>query len=444
MKEFLKIVFGLAFPIALQNLINTAVTTADVVMLGKVGETALSSGSLAGQIQFVMSLMIFGMTSGASVLTAQYWGKKEIGTIEKVFSMTLCFAVTAGVLFFAASELFPEQIMHIFSSEQEVIEGGAAYLRIVAFSYPLSAFCMGYLYLMRSVERAKIGTAVFACSLVANVVMNMIFIFGLLGAPAMGVRGAALATLLSRCLEFVLVVGYMWKVNRQVCIRWTYFFRWDRLLLRDFLILSIPVVLNESLWGAGMSANAAILGQLGSPAAAANSVVRVIRELVMVMSIGLSAATSVLVGKAIGERRFDVAETYARRMVFLSIGVTFCASAAMLSLRHTVAGALTLGAEAKNYLLFMLVVLSVYSLCQSVTCPVIVGVLRAGGDTRFGLILEGSALWVGSILMGWIGAFVLHLPVKAVFVLLMLDEFIKLPFAAWRYRSKVWLRDVTR
>lgn len=444
MKDFFKIVFGLAFPIALQNLINTAVTTADVVMLGKVGETALSSGSLAGQVQFVMSLMIFGMTSGASVLTAQYWGKKEIQTIEKVFSMTLCLALSAGVLFFIASEFFPEQIMHIFSSETDVIEGGASYLRIVAFSYPMSAFCTGYLYLMRSIERAKIGTAVFACSLAANVLMNAVFIFGLLGMPALGVRGAALATLLSRCLEFALVVYYMWKVNRQVRIRRTYFFRWDGLLLRDFLVLSIPVVLNETLWGAGMSANAAILGQLGSPAAAANSVVRVIRELVMVMSVGLSAATSVLVGKAIGEKRLTMAETYARRMVILSIGVTCCASLAMFSLRHVIAGALTLGPEAKDYLLFMLVVLAVYSLCQSVSCPVIVGVLRAGGDTRFGLILEGCALWVGSILMGWIGAFVLHLPVKGVFVLLMLDEFIKLPFAAWRYRSKVWLRDVTR
>ena len=444
MKDFFKIVFGLAFPIALQNLINTAVTTADVVMLGKVGETALSSGSLAGQVQFVMSLMIFGMTSGASVLTAQYWGKKEIQTIEKVFSMTLCLALSAGVLFFIASEFFPEQIMHIFSSETDVIEGGASYLRIVAFSYPMSAFCTGYLYLMRSIERAKIGTAVFACSLAANVLMNAVFIFGLLGMPALGVRGAALATLLSRCLEFALVVFYMWKINRQVRIRRTYFFRWDGLLLGDFLVLSIPVVLNETLWGAGMSANAAILGQLGSPAAAANSVVRVIRELVMVMSVGLSAATSVLVGKAIGEKRLTMAETYARRMVILSIGVTCCASLAMFSLRHVIAGALTLGPEAKDYLLFMLVVLAVYSLCQSVSCPVIVGVLRAGGDTRFGLILEGCALWVGSILMGWIGAFVLHLPVKGVFVLLMLDEFIKLPFAAWRYRSKVWLRDVTR
>lgn len=444
MKEFLKIVFGLAFPIALQNLINTAVTTADVVMLGKVGETALSSGSLAGQVQFVMSLMIFGMTSGASVLTAQYWGKKDLKTIEKVFSMTLCFALTAGTVFFLAAEFFPGALMHVFSSEQEVIEGGASYLRIVAFSYPLSAFCTGYLYLMRSIERAKIGTAVFACSLVANVTMNAVFIFGLLGLPAMGVRGAALATLLSRCLEFVLVVFYMQRINRQVQIRREYFFRWDGLLLKDFLILSIPVVLNETLWGAGMSANAAILGQMGSPAAAANSVVRVIRELVMVMSIGLSAATSVLVGKAIGEKKLDEAELCARRMVLLSIFVTSCASAVMFSLRHAITDALTLGAEARGYLLFMLTVLAVYNLCQSVTCPVIVGVLRAGGDTRFGLILEGCALWVGSIFMGWIGAFVLCLPVKAVFALLMLDEFIKLPFAAWRYRSKVWLRDVTR
>ena len=444
MKEFLKIVFGLAFPIALQNLINTGETTADVVMLGRVGETALSSGSLAGQVQFVMSLMIFGLTSGASVLTAQYWGKKDVQTIEKVFGMTLCFVSCAGIVFFTAAELFPEQIMHVFSSEPEVIEGGVSYLRIVAFSYPLSAFCTGYLYLMRSIERAKIGTVVFACSLVVNVVMNAILIFGLLGAPAMGVRGAALATLLSRCLEFVLVVYYMLKVNRQVRVRTGYFFHWDRLLLKDFLVMSIPVVLNETLWGAGMSANAAILGQLGSSAAAANSVVRLIRELVMVMCIGLSAAAGVLVGKAIGEKKLDMAETYARRMVGLSIVVTICASVTVFSLRHVIINALTLGPEAKEYLVFMLTVLSLYSLCQSVSCPIVVGILRAGGDTRYGMLLDAGSLWVGSVLPGWLGAFVFHLPVKGVFILLMLDEFLKFPFSVWRYRTKVWLKDVTR
>jgi len=444
MREFLKIVFGLAFPIALQNLINTGVTTADVVMLGMVGENALSSGSLAGQVQFVMNLMIFGMSSGASVLASQYWGKKEIGTIEKIFSMTCCFSLAAGLFFFAAAELFPEQLMHIFSSEPEVIAGGVSYLRIVALGYPLSAFTTGYLYLMRSIEKVKIGTAVFGCSLVLNVILNRIFIFGLGSVPAMGVRGAALATLLSRCFEFAAVLFYIWKVNRQVRIRSRYFVRLDPVLLKDFLVLSIPVVLNETLWGAGMSANAAILGQLGSAAAAANSVVRVIRELIMVMSIGLSAAAGVLVGKALGEKRFDMAEVYAKRMVALSFCVTLTASAVMFFLRRNIAGLLVLSDQARDYLIFMLAVLSLYSLCQSLTCPIIVGVLRGGGDTRFGLILEGSALWVGSILLGFIGAFVLHLPVKGVFVLLMLDEFIKVPFAVWRYRTKVWLKDLTR
>lgn len=445
MKEFLKIVFGLAFPLALQNLINTGVTTADVVMLGMVGEKALSSGSLAGQVQFVMNLMIFGMSSGASVLASQYWGKKEITTIEKIFSMTCCFSLAAGIGFFAAAELFPEQLMHIFSSEPEIIAGGAAYLRIVALGYPLSAFSTIYLYLMRSIERVKIGTVVFACSLVLNVILNRIFIFGFLGIiPAMGVRGAALATLLSRCFEFVAVLLYIWKVNRQVRIRAQYFVHLDSALLRDFLILSIPVVLNETLWGAGMSANAAILGQLGSAAAAANSVVRVIRELIMVMSMGLSAAAAVLVGKELGQRRMDMAEVYARRMVTLSFCVTLMASAVMFLLRHTIAEALSLGPEAREYLVFMLTILSVYSLCQSLTCPIIVGVLRGGGDTRFGLILEGASLWGGSIFLGFIGAFVFHLPVKGVFMLLMLDEFIKMPFAVWRYRSKVWIKDLTR
>ncbi len=435
---------GLALPLALQNLINTGVTTADVVMLGMVGETALSSCSLAGQVAFVMNLMVFGMTSGASVLTAQYWGKKDIETIEKVFSMTICFAVAAGLIFFAAGELFPEKLMHIFSSEPEIIENGAAYLRIVAWSYPLSAFSTGYLYLMRSVERVQIGTGVLGASLVINVILNALLIFGLGPFPALGVRGAALATLLTRCCEFAAVLFYIGKVNREVRLRPRYFIHMDPLLLKDFLVLAIPVVLNETLWGAGMSANAAVLGQMGSAAAAANSVTRVIRELVMVMSLGLSAATTVLVGKAIGEKRMELAETYAKRMITLSFCVTLVTATLMFLLRHAIVNAMSLSAEAQDYLEFMLIVLAFYSLAQSLSCPIIVGVLRGGGDTRFGMILESSALWVGSILLGAIGAFVLHLPVKAVAFLLMLDEFIKLPFAVWRYRSKVWLKNLTR
>lgn len=235
MKEFLKIVFGLALPIALQNLINTGVTTADVVMLGMVGETALSSGSLAGQVQFVMNLVIFGMTSGASVLSAQYWGKREISTIEKIFSMTLSFSLAAGLLFMVAGQVFPEALMHIFSSEEEIIANGVAYLKIVSWSYPLSAFSSGYLYLMRSIERVKIATIVYACSLVINVILNAVFIFGFGSIPAMGIQGAALATLTARVFEFLAVMFYILKINKEVRLRLKNFIHWDSVLVKDFL-----------------------------------------------------------------------------------------------------------------------------------------------------------------------------------------------------------------
>lgn len=444
MKDFLKIVFGLALPIALQNLINTGVTTADVVMLGMVGETALSSGSLAGQVQFVMNLVIFGMTSGASVLSAQYWGKREISTIEKIFSMTLSFALIAGLLFMMAGQLFPEALMHIFSSEEEIIANGVSYLKIVSWSYPLSAFSSGYLYLMRSIERVKIATVVYACSLVINVILNGIFIFGFGSIPAMGITGAALATFTARIFEFLAVMFYILKVNKEVRIHLKNFIHLDSVLLKDFVVLSIPVVMNETLWGAGMSANAAILGQLGSSAAAANSVVRVIRELIMVMCMGLSSATAVLVGKALGEKQMELAKTYAKRMLALSFGITTVISITIFSLRHVIVNSMALGTEAKGYLEFMMLILLFYSMCQSITCPIIVGVLRGGGDTRFGLVLEACSLWGGAVLLAWVGAFVLHLPMKVIFILLMIDEFIKLPFSFWRYRTNVWLKNLTR
>lgn len=193
-----------------------------------------------------------------------------------------------------------------------------------------------------------------------------------------------------------------------------------------------------------MSANAAILGQLGSSAAAANSVVRVIRELIMVMSIGLSAATAVLVGKALGEKQMELAESYAKRMLGLSFGITTFVSVTIFLLRDVIVNSMALGPEARGYLEFMMLILLFYSMCQSLTCPIIVGVLRGGGDTRFGLVLEASSLWGGAVLLAWIGAFVLHLPMKIIFILLMIDEFIKLPFSIWRYKSKVWLKNLTR
>lgn len=271
-KQFYRMVCTLVLPMALQNLINVGVQSADVIMLGKVGETALSASSLAGQVMFIMSLIFFGLTSGAAVLTAQYWGKRDTRTIEKVLGMAMRIAILVGILFTVAVYTVPYPIMKIFTSEPEVIEAGVSYLKIVGISYIFTAITMVYLNLMRSVERVIISTVVYSISLVVNIVLNSIFIFGLLGCPALGIRGAAIGTLVARVTEFAIVMWYAKFKNKEVRFRIKDLFVKDKKLQKDFLVFAMPVLINELLWGTGTSMLTAVIGHLGSSMVAANSV----------------------------------------------------------------------------------------------------------------------------------------------------------------------------
>ena len=438
-RAFYRMAIALVIPMALQNLINVGVTTADVVMLGKVGETALSGASLAGQVQFIMNLIFFGLTSGASVLTAQYWGKQDVRTIEKVFGISMCISLGIGVVFLAAAQVFPRQLMYAFSSEEPVIREGISYLRIVSWSYLPVAFTMIYLNLMRSVERVVVATWTYFASLIINIIGNAILIFGMFGLPAMGVRGAAYATLFAR----MVVLYIKWKGN-PISLHFKDFVRFDRLLLKDFVVFSSPVVANELMWGLGMSANAAIIGHLGSAAVAANSVAQVSRQLIMVIGFGLAAATSVMIGKVIGEQKLRLAEAYARKFVWLSVGITLAAATGLFLCRGFISGSMTISDQAKDYLNFMLFVVCYYAIFQSYNTTLVVGVFRAGGDTRIGFFVDVIGMWCFSIFLGAVTAFWLHWGVKAVFVVLLSDEIVKIPITTWRYRKKLWLRNVTR
>ncbi len=442
--KFYRNVFALVVPMALQNLINVGVTAADVIMLGRVGEKALSGASLAGQVQYIMVLFLFGLTSGATVLTAQYWGKGDKRTIEKILGIGMKAALLVTVVFMAAALCIPGLLMKIFTNDPEVISEGIKYLRIVAFSYVFMGITQVYLYIMRSVERVVVATVVYLVSLLCNVVLNSIFIFGLLGFPAMGVQGAALGTLISRLVELLLVFGYARMYNKDIKFRFAYFMKSDRMLLMDFLRYALPVVMNEVMWGLGTAANTAILGHMGSAAVAANSVAQVARQLATVVAFGLASATAIYLGKTIGEQKFEQAKAYAHRFLVLSVIMGLAGGALVLGAAPIATSMLALTDTAKEYLKFMFFVMSYFVVAQSFNTTLVVGTFRSGGDTRFGLIMDVATMWGCSILLGWLAAFVLKLSVPVVYVILMCDELIKLPITWIRYRSLKWLKDVTR
>ena len=443
-RVFYRNVFALVVPMALQNLINVAVTSADVMMLGQVGETVLSASSLAGQVQFIMTLFFFGLTSGAAILTAQYWGKGDTRTIEKVLGIALRFSLSTGLVFALAALLIPAQLMRVFTPEEDVIAEGVKYLRIIAVSYVPMALTNVYLNIMRSVERVVVSTVTYLVSLVTNVALNAVFIFGLLGFPAMGIEGAALATVCARLVELAIVLVYSKAINRTVRLRARDIFVRDPLLFRDFLTYSVPVMINELLWGAGSAMNSVVIGHLGSAAVAANSVAQVARQLATVVAFGIANATAIMIGKAIGAGDTERAEEYGGRFIRLTLVFGLIGGGIVLAARPILISVMTLSAQAQEYLSFMMLIMSYFVMAQAMNTTLIVGVFRAGGDSKIGLLFDCGSMWGGSILLGSIAAFVLHLDLWIVYVLLMSDELIKIPLSFWRYRKKIWLKNITR
>ncbi len=443
-RVFYRSVLALVLPMAAQNLINVGISSLDVIMLGAVSETVLSASSLANQIQFIMTMIFFGVTSGACVLTAQYWGKGDRHTIEKVMGIALRISITVGIVFTLAVLFFPEPLMRIFSNEEDVIAEGVRYLQVVGYSYLFMSITMIYLNIMRSVERVIISTVVYSVSLVTNGVLNAVFIFGLLGLPAMGITGAALGTTIARVFGEVIVLVFCYSPGPPVRRRFYDIFTRDAQLFRDFLRYSIPVTLNEMMWGGGVSMITAIIGHMGQSAVAANSVAQVTRQLATVVAFGIANATAIMIGKAIGEGSEDKAEDFGRRFVWVTVIAGVVGGIVVLCVSPIASANLTLTDQAREYLTFMMFVMSYFVIGQAFNTTMVVGVFRAGGDTRFGLIEDTVAMWGISIFIGFLGAFVFGWSVQAVYVVLLSDEIIKIPVNWWRYKTKIWLRNVTR
>lgn len=448
-KHFYKWVWMLILPIALQNLINVGVSAADVLMLGAIGdaassEIALSAASLAGQVTYIFSLILFGLSSGAAVLTAQYWGKGDRGSVEKVLALSVRFAFCFGIPFFLAALCAPELLMRIFAQDEAVIAEGVKYLRIVSGTYLCMSFSVVFLNVMRSVERVVVSLAVYSLSLVTNVALNAVFIFGCGAIPAMGVTGAAIATLCARILELIVTALYAAFYKLPVRFRVRYLFRVEKQLTRDYIRYALPVLLNELLWGSGTSAVTAVIGHLDTSASSANAVAQVVRQLGTVFTMGVANAAAIVIGKTIGEGREGDARVYSGRLLKMSLLLGVASAAVVLGCIPVLTAVLDLGEAARGNLVMMLGVLSYYILFQSFASVIVVGVLRGGGDTKYGLLADVGFLWGFAVPAGALAAFVFHAPLWLVYVLLTGDEVLKAIPVGFRYRSGKWLKNVTR
>lgn len=442
-KQFYKSLFTIVGPIAIQNLISAAVNSVDVYMLGFIGQTAIAASSLAGYVQFILFLFFTGLSSGLVMLCAQYWGKKDCYTIETVFGITLKISCAVGLVFALLAFFIPRQLMQIFTNEPDLIDLGSQYLKIVSVSYFMLSISQAYQAVLRSIEKVKTVTVLTTIALLINIVLNAVFIFGFLGAPKLGIRGVAFATTIARTIEMLLCCLVASRL-KEVHLTIKTIFRKNSLLFSDFIRYSLPALGNDFVWGLAFSMYGVIIGHLGSELVAANSIVNVIRNLATVLCFGMAYGGAVLLGKEMGSDDLEKAKRNASRLVRSTIIIGILGAVLMVAMRPLLFVFADLSEAATAYLTPLLYINAFSVIGMATNTVFICGVFRAGGDSKFGFIVDTFVMWAISIPLGVLCAFVFKLPPLVVYFVLFLDEWEKMLPVVLHYKNKKWMKNITR
>ena len=442
-KSFYKSLFHVVGPIAVQNLISAAVSSADVIMLGYVGQTSIAAASLAGNVMFIMIMIVTGLSSGLVMLAAQYWGKKDYESIRTLHGVAMRISCVFGLLFTLATFFIPHSVMKIFTSDAGLLAEGAVYLRAVSISYFCFSVSQVFQAGFKSIERVKIVTVMTTMALALNIALNAVFIFGLFGAPKLGIMGVGFATSIARVIEMVFCTIYAY-MQKDVKLRFSNLLRFRKVLSADFIRYSLPALGNEFVWGTAFSMYSVILGHMGEDIVAANSVVNVLRNLCTVLCFGMAYGGAVVLGKSMGAGDMELAERNARRLVHSTVAAGIAGGVLLILLRPTLPLIATLNEQAAHYRDILLYI-NAFSIAAAATNTVLIcGIFRAGGDAKFGFLMDCIMMWCVSVPLGLVAAFVLKLPPLWVYFILYLDEFEKMPVIFIHYFKKGWLRNITR
>ena len=441
---FYKTFFRLFTVVAMQSLIVFSVNLADSIMLGSYNETAMSGVSLANQIQFLLQCLVNGAANGLVVIGAQYWGKRETEPIKKVYAAGLWTGLAISSALAAAVLLFPKGMLGILSDETAIVAEGAAYIRVMGWTYPIFSVAFLLIALMRSVESVRVGFVTSLLALVVNISLNFALIFGKWGFPELGAVGAAWATFASRVVELIAVVAYVFFIDKKIRLTPKDAFHIEKEYVRDYLKAGLPLIGSGGSWGIAMSVQTAIIGRLGAAAIGANAISAPVFQVVAVLYGASGNASSVLIGKTVGEDDIPRVKRYAKKLQVMYLIIGVISAGALLMMKSSILGFYSVTDETRALAAAFISILSVTVIGSAYEAPCLVGIVSGGGDTRFVLFNDLIFMWGLVLPLSALSAFVFHWPIPATFFILKADQIAKCFVAVVKVNRFRWIRQLTR
>jgi putative MATE family efflux protein len=440
--EYFPNVRKIALPIIIQQLMFSGLNMLGVIFVGQKGDASVAAVGLAGQIAFLLNLVHFGIISGAAMFTAQFWGRQDIPNLRRVLGLCLIFAISASFIFFTLSQLFPSQILQIYSRDAEVVALGTNYIRIFSWTFLFFAITFSYALVLRSTGNVKTPTAISVGALILSTFLSYSLIFGRFGLPELGIQGAAVAAVIARALECVTLLAVTYAQKSPVAASLRELTDFDAAFVGKVIKPMSPVILNELFWALGITSYNVIYGRMGTAPYAAMNIVNTIEQVAFVIFIGISNATSVLVGNRIGAGQEEEAHQYAGRSLGLGIVGGMLIGVVLQFVKAPILSLYNVSPEVIESASRVINIVSVFLWIRVNNMTIVVGILRAGGDTRYSLFLDGFIIWLVGVPMAYLGAFVFHLPVYFVYLCAMSEEVTKWILGMNRWRSRKWINNL--
>lgn len=442
-KKFKNNLLKLALPITIQNFLSSSLNMIDTVIIGRLGEKEIAAVGIANQYYFLFNLLVLGIVGGCGIFISQFWGKRDTDHIKKFLGLGFLGLAVLSTIFTLIALIFPKQIVLIFNSDSMVIEHGVNFLKIISLSYIFTAISFNYACASRCIGQAMVPMIVSAVAVLTNAILDIVFVFGYLGLPAMGVEGAALATLIARIVEVTIIIIYIYKTNGVLASSLKEMFNFDLQLVKNSSKIILPVILNEACWAIGNIAYVVAYGKIGTGALATVQITSNIQNLFMVVNLGVANAASVMIGNAIGACEENKGKLYGRRFAFISITLGIIMGGMLAINSPAIINFFKVSSEVRTSGIYILYIISATMFLKMFNTVFAIGILQGGGDSKYSFKLQMATIWCVGVPLAFIGALFLKLPVHMVVAVVCIQEVVNISIAIPRLLSDKWVKNVT-